>query len=45
MHEKFTALTPALYEYMTLHRPSLADAFFALTGRALRDDDGPGAAP
>jgi linearmycin/streptolysin S transport system ATP-binding protein len=30
---------------MTLHRPSLADAFFALTGRALRDDDGPGAAP
>jgi ABC-2 type transport system ATP-binding protein len=29
---------------MTLHRPSLADAFFALTGRALRDD-GPGAAP
>jgi hypothetical protein len=22
-----------------LHRPSLADAFFALTGRALRDDD------
>ena len=30
---------------MTLHRPSLADAFFALTGRALRDDDSPGAAP
>jgi hypothetical protein len=25
---------------MTLHRPSLADAFFALTGRALRDEDG-----
>jgi ABC-2 type transport system ATP-binding protein len=30
---------------MTLQRPSLADAFFALTGRALRDDDGPAAAP
>ena len=25
---------------VTLHRPTLADAFFALTGRALRDDDG-----
>jgi linearmycin/streptolysin S transport system ATP-binding protein len=24
---------------MTLHRPTLADAFFALTGRGLRDDD------
>jgi ABC-2 type transport system ATP-binding protein len=24
---------------LALHRPSLADAFFALTGRALRDDD------
>jgi ABC-2 type transport system ATP-binding protein len=24
---------------LTLHRPSLADAFFVLTGRALRDDD------
>jgi ABC-2 type transport system ATP-binding protein len=25
---------------MALHRPSLADAFFALTGRGLRDEDG-----
>ena len=24
---------------LTVHRPNLADAFFALTGRALRDDD------
>ena len=30
---------------VTLHRPNLADVFFALTGRALRDDDGPGPAP
>ena len=28
-----------------LHRPNLADVFFALTGRALRDDDSPGLAP
>ena len=28
----------------TLHRPNLADVFFTLTGRALRDDDGPAAA-
>jgi ABC-2 type transport system ATP-binding protein len=26
---------------MSVHRPNLADAFFVLTGRALRDDDGP----
>jgi len=25
---------------VTLHRPTLADAFFALTGRALRDEEG-----
>jgi ABC-2 type transport system ATP-binding protein len=25
---------------LTLHRPNLADAFFTLTGRALRDEDG-----
>jgi ABC-2 type transport system ATP-binding protein len=24
---------------LTLHRPNLADAFFALTGRALRDEE------
>jgi ABC-2 type transport system ATP-binding protein len=29
---------------LSLVRPTLADAFFALTGRALRDDDAPGAA-
>ena len=29
---------------MTLQRPSLADVFIALTGRALRDDEWPGAA-
>jgi ABC-2 type transport system ATP-binding protein len=29
---------------MSLVRPTLADAFFALTGRALRDEDVPGAA-
>ena len=29
---------------VTLVRPTLAEAFFALTGRALRDDDAPGAA-
>ncbi|HYR96467.1 MAG TPA: ABC transporter ATP-binding protein [Candidatus Binatus sp.] len=28
---------------LALVRPTLADAFFALTGRALRDDDAPGA--
>ena len=30
---------------MTLHRPTLADAFFAFTGRALRDDDVDAAPP
>jgi ABC-2 type transport system ATP-binding protein len=30
---------------MTLHRPTLADAFFAFTGRALRDDDADAAPP
>ena len=29
---------------MALVRPSLADAFFALTGRALRDEDAPATA-
>jgi ABC-2 type transport system ATP-binding protein len=29
---------------VTVHRPTLGDAFFALTGRALRDEDVPGAA-
>jgi linearmycin/streptolysin S transport system ATP-binding protein len=29
---------------LVLHRPSLADVFFALTGHALRDDDTPAAA-
>ena len=26
---------------MSVHHPNLADAFFILTGRALRDEDGP----
>ena len=30
---------------MTLHRPTLADAFFAFTGRALRDDEADTAPP
>ena len=30
---------------MTLHRPTLADAFFAFTGRALRDDEADAASP
>ncbi len=29
---------------LALHRPSLADVFFALTGHGLRDDDTPAAA-
>src|SRR5437867_11939133 len=29
---------------LALHRPTLADAFLALTGRALRDDEWPAAA-
>ena len=29
---------------MALHRPTLADAFLALTGRNLRDEERPGAA-
>jgi ABC-2 type transport system ATP-binding protein len=29
---------------VSLHRPTLADAFFSLTGRALRDDDEPASA-
>jgi len=32
-------------EEFVLHRPNLADVFFTLTGRALRDDDGPDPAP
>jgi ABC-2 type transport system ATP-binding protein len=30
---------------LAVHRPNLADAFFALTGRALRDDEQPAAVP
>ena len=29
---------------LVLHRPSLADVFFALTGHGLRDDESPAAA-
>ncbi len=49
-----TALAPAVLDAaaraggsvlaLTLHRPNLADVFFSLTGRALRDDVAPGAA-
>jgi hypothetical protein len=33
----------AMLVELTVHRPNLADAFFALTGRALRDDEEPAA--
>src|SRR5581483_9702211 len=44
-----TALAPAALAggsvlAFTLHRPNLADVFFSLTGRALRDDVASGAA-
>ncbi|HLK11508.1 MAG TPA: ABC transporter ATP-binding protein [Candidatus Binatia bacterium] len=48
-----TAIAPAVLEAaaraggdvlaLALHRPNLADVFFSLTGRALRDDDPPAA--